>query len=355
MKNLLLKLYETNSLTKDELLYLLTNIDKEYEKELFRLSDLTRRKYYSNKVYFRGLIEFSNHCKNTCKYCGLRSQNKNVERYRLNTQEILDCCDNGYKMGLRTFVLQSGEDGYFTEDILEDIAKRIKDKFPDVALTCSIGEKSKACYEKMFNAGADRFLLRHESANKNLYEGLHPNMSFENRLKCLKNLKSIGYQAGSGFIVGLPNQTDEIIAEDLLLLKNLDLQMVGVGPFVPQSDTPLYDCESGSSNKTLICLAIVRLLLPKTLIPATTALAVVSKDGWINGVKIAANVIMLNLSPPSAKDKYRIYDGKNLLLDSAKESLSSTISKLNREGFVADMSKGNYPDWERNDNYEYNA
>ncbi len=355
MKNLLLKLHETNFLTKNELLYLLTNIDKECEKELFRLSDLTRQKYYSNKVYFRGLIEFSNYCKNTCKYCGLRSQNKNVERYRLSTQEILNCCDDGYKMGLRTFVLQSGEDAYFTEDMLVVIAKRIKDEFPDVALTYSIGEKSKTCYEKLFNAGADRFLLRHESANRNLYEGLHPNMSFENRLNCLKNLKSIGYQAGSGFIVGLPDQTDEIIAEDLSLLKKLDLQMVGIGPFVPQSDTPLCDCKSGSSNKTLLCLAIVRLLLPKTLIPATTALAVVSKDGWINGVKIAANVIMLNLSPPSAKDKYRIYNGKNSLPDSAKESLNSTIDKLNKEGFVADMSKGNYPDWERNDNYEYDA
>lgn len=342
MKELLEKLYLTNTLTKDELIFILTNIDEYYEKELFRLANLTKTNHYGNKVYIRGLIEFSNYCKNTCKYCGLRSQNKNISRYRLNVNEILECCDRGYKLGIRTFVLQSGEDYYFNDELLIELTKEIKYLFNDAAVTFSIGEKSRICYEKLYKVGVDRYLLRHETMDKKLYQMLHPGMSLENRLRCLTDLLDIGYQTGSGFIVGLPGQTDKILAEDILFLKRRNFQMVGLGSFIPHPDTPLRSFGYGSLKKTLICLALVRLLLPKALLPATTALAVISPDGWKKGIMAGANVIMLNLSPSSARKNYEIYKGKNDVSDEAEKSLQRVKNNLTKSGSQIDMGRGDY-------------
>ena len=347
MKNLLEKLYLTNTLKKDELIYILTNIDKYYEKELFRLANLTKTTHYGNKVYIRGLIEFSNFCKNTCNYCGLRSQNKNINRYRLNKKEILECCNRGYELGMRTFVLQSGEDFYFNDKLLIELTKEIKYFFNDAAVTFSIGEKSRLSYEKLYKVGVDRYLLRHETVDGNLYQMMHPGMSLENRLRCLTDLLDIGYQTGSGFIVGLPRQTDEILADDILFLKRKNFQMVGLGSFIPHPDTPLNNYDYGSLKKTLICVALVRLLLPKTLLPATTALAVISPDGWQKGIMAGANVIMLNLSPSSARKNYEIYKGKNDVSDEAEKSLQRVKNDLKKSGSQVDMGRGDYIGWEK--------
>ncbi len=345
MKKLLEKLYVTNTLAKDEIMYILSNINDSLENDLFRLANLTKKNHYGNKVYIRGLIEFSNFCKNTCKYCGLRCQNKNINRYRLMKNEILECCHRGYKLGIRTFVLQSGEDSYFHDELLVELTKEIKYLFNNTAVTFSIGEKSRTCYKKLYKAGADRYLLRQETVNKNLYQNMHPRMSLENRLRCLTNLLDIGYQTGSGFIVGLPGQTDEILAEDILFLKNNNFQMVGLGAFIPHPDTPLSSYNQGSLRKTLICVALVRLLLPKTLLPATTALAVISPDGWNKGIIAGANVIMLNLSPSSARENYEIYQGKNDVSDEAEISLQKVKNDLKNSGSQVDMGRGDYIGW----------
>jgi biotin synthase len=340
MNDLLNKLYEENNLSGKELLYILDNINEDFKTELFRLSRLTKEKYYGNKIYIRGLIEFSNYCKNSCKYCGLRKQNKTVDRYRLSKKEILQCCERGYNMGIKTFVMQSGEEESLDQNLLE-ISAEIKKLFPDTAITFSIGEKSKNYYEELHKAGVDRFLLRHETANKDLYDKLHPGMSYENRRSCLKSLKEIGFQTGSGFIVGLPEQSNEILVEDLMFLKNLNPEMVGVGPFIPHINTPLKSYTTGSSEKTLTCLAITRLLLPKVLLPATTALSVIDSRGYEKALKAGANVIMINISPSSAKTKYEIYNGKSNVLDNI-ESLNNITRIIKNEGLEIEISRGDY-------------
>jgi biotin synthase len=263
VEGLLLKLYRTNNLEKEELITVLRVMDSGDDSEdkelLFALARKTRYEYYGNKVYLRGIVEFSNYCKNTCRYCGIRAENKKVCRYRMSAEKILDCCEQGYALGYRTFVLQSGEDGYYDDSILADIAGRIKERYKDAALTFSIGERSEESYKKLKEAGADRYLLRHETADSCLYESLHPGMSLENRLGCLHTLKKLGYQAGAGFIVGLPGQDVETIADDILFLKALNPHMAGIGPFIAHPNTPLGNEPDGSVEKTLVCLALIRL------------------------------------------------------------------------------------------------
>lgn len=342
MKRLIDKLYDSNNLSSDELLLLLNNMDEESKKYLHMKANETRLHIYSDKVYMRGLIEFTNYCKNNCRYCGIRRNNKNVSRYRLSKEEILDCCREGYRLGYRTYVLQGGEDAYYTDDKIVDIVSSIKSSFEDVAVTLSIGEKSYESYEKYFDAGADRYLLRHETNSRELYDSLHPNMSYDNRIRCLHDLKDIGYQIGAGFMIGLPNQTNEDFVKDLIFLKELQPHMVGIGPFIPQSDTPLADEKGGTAEKTCILLSLIRLLLPEVLLPATTALGSINNKGREQGLKSGANVVMPNLSPTSVREKYALYDGKICTGDEAAQCRNCIENRISAAGYRVDMSKGDH-------------
>lgn len=282
-----------------------------YDDELKSSADRVRQHYYGKDVYIRGLIEFSNYCKNNCLYCGIRAENKSCERYRLSKQEIYNCCDEGYKLGFRTFVLQGGEDLSYTDKDICEIVLNIKTAYPDCAVTLSIGERSKQSYIDYFNAGADRYLLRHETANENHYKQLHPSsMSLKNRKRCLYDLKEIGYQVGSGFMVGSPFQTTECLIEDLRFLQSLKPDMIGIGPFISHKDTPFKDFKNGSFKLTLRLISILRLIFPKALIPATTALGTIHPNGRELGLSCGANVVMPNLSPVSTRKKYELYDNK---------------------------------------------
>lgn len=282
-----------------------------YDDELKSSADRVRQHYYGKDVYIRGLIEFSNYCKNNCLYCGIRAENKSCERYRLSKQEIYNCCDEGYKLGFRTFVLQGGEDLSYTDKDICEIVLNIKTAYPDCAVTLSIGERSKQSYIDYFNAGADRYLLRHETANEDHYKQLHPSsMSLKNRKRCLYDLKEIGYQVGSGFMVGSPFQTTECLIEDLRFLQSLKPDMIGIGPFISHKDTPFKDFKNGSFKLTLRLISILRLIFPKALIPATTALGTIHPNGRELGLSCGANVVMPNLSPVSTRKKYELYDNK---------------------------------------------
>ena len=282
-----------------------------YDDELKSSADRVRQHYYGKDVYIRGLIEFSNYCKNNCLYCGIRAENKSCDRYRLSKQEIYNCCDEGYKLGFRTFVLQGGEDLSYTDKDICEIVLNIKTTYPDCAVTLSIGERSKQSYIDYFNAGADRYLLRHETANEDHYKQLHPSsMSLKNRKRCLYDLKEIGYQVGSGFMVGSPFQTTECLIEDLRFLQSLKPDMIGIGPFISHKDTPFKDFKNGSFKLTLRLISILRLIFPKALIPATTALGTIHPNGRELGLSCGANVVMPNLSPVSTRKKYELYDNK---------------------------------------------
>lgn len=347
VERLIEKLFKTSSLGYDEIIYILDNLDARNRELLFRYANIRRIENYGKKVYLRGLIEFSNYCKNNCMYCGIRRDNIKAERYRLTPEEILECCTTGYGLGYRTFVLQSGEDPFYTDDLLSHIISSIKEHFPDCAVTLSIGERSYDSYKRLFDAGADRFLLRHETASKKLYQKLHPGMSFENRRRCLEDLKKIGYQVGAGFIVGLPGQTNEVLAMDLLFLKELEPHMVGIGPFIVHPDTPLKDFPDGTADKTFICLALIRLLLPGVLLPATTALRVADARGMEKGLEAGANVIMPNLTPARVRGKYELYKGKPNVKDDAGKYLAHIKRGVEDAGYEIDMGRGDHKDWER--------
>ena len=297
IKALVDKLTKNSNLEKDEFLYIIENITKEDTDYLYKKAYDVKYIHYQNRVYLRGLIEISNYCKMGCKYCGINYKTEGINRYRLTIGEIFKCCEIGYKKGYRTFVLQGGEDPYYTDELIVEMLKSIKGKFPDTRITLSIGERSKESYQKMFDAGADRYLLRHESASRRLYEQVHPDfMSFDNRRKCLSNLKEIGYQVGAGFMVGLPTQTNEDLVEDLVFLKELGPEMVGIGPYLCHEDTELKGNESGTLEETLVMIALARLLLPKALLPATTALGSLHAIGREKALKSGANVMMPNIS-----------------------------------------------------------
>ena len=312
MEKIAQKFLENQNLNKEEFVKLIRCAHDPEVRELLagRALEL-RKKYYGDKVYTRGLIEFTNYCKNDCYYCGIRRGNRNAKRYRLTEEEILACCENGYELGFRTFVLQGGEDPYYSDERMEHIIRRIKEKYPECAVTLSIGERSMESYQRFRKAGADRYLLRHETADETHYRMLHPEeMSLQNRMECLKNLKILGYQVGAGFMVGSPNQTEECLAEDLLFLKELEPQMVGIGPFIPHHDTAFAKEPAGSVELTLYLLSVIRILLPKVLLPATTALGTMDPRGREKGLAVGANVVMPNLSPVKNRKQYELYDNK---------------------------------------------
>lgn len=309
MNNLVDKLFETGDLSDDELKILIES--DEFNEPLAEAADIRRRENYGDKVYIRGLIEFTNYCRNNCYYCGIRRDNKKAERYRLTKDEILLCCDEGYRLGFRTFVMQGGEDPYYTDEMICDIVSKIKSRYPDCAVTLSIGEKPRESYQAFFDAGADRYLLRHETADPEHYGKLHPEaMSLENRKCCLFDLKEIGYQVGSGFMVGSPYQTTENLISDLRFLQKLQPDMIGIGPYITHADTPFAEFKSGDVMLTLRLVSILRLMFPYALIPSTTALGTIHPQGRELGLKAGANVVMPNLSPVSVRKLYSLYENK---------------------------------------------
>lgn len=321
-------------------------ISTENEDVITYLRDSAREaadKIYGKQVFIRGLIEFTNYCKNDCKYCGIRRSNSRADRYRLTEEEILSCCENGYGLGFRTFVLQGGEDMYFTDEKICHLLKSIKEKYPDCALTLSIGEKSKESYQAYFDAGADRYLLRHETADEMHYNSLHPpELSFKNRIRCLYDLKEIGYQTGCGFMVGSPGQTTESIYKDLQFIRQFLPHMVGIGPFIPQKDTPFGKEPAGSLKMTLRLLSIIRLIHPHVLLPATTALGTIHPKGRELGILAGANVVMPNLSPVLVRKKYALYDNKICTGDEAAECRQCMEKRMEAVGYHIVTARGDY-------------
>lgn len=336
--SLVKKLYENRNLNDEEFLEILT--DDKYDVELREYSQKITKKYYGNKVYIRGLIEVSNYCKNNCYYCGIRCGNLNVNRYRLNKEDILKACDNGYKLGFRTFVLQGGEDPIF-DSILIDTVKEIRQKYKDCAITLSLGEKSYEFYKALYDAGANRYLLRHETADGKHYNQIHPkNMQIETRQQALWDLKEIGYQVGSGFMVGSPYQKDENLLKDIRFLQKLNPAMVGIGPYLTHHHTPFKDMENGSYKKTLKLISILRILFPNLLIPATTALNTIDKEGRLQGILSGANVVMPNLSPEDAKSNYNLYDNKLISGNESAKLVADLNEELKTIGYEVEVARG---------------
>lgn len=337
------KLEKEHILTKSELAEIITGHTPETDEYLFAKARVVRERIYGKDVYMRGLIEFTNYCKNDCLYCGIRRSAKNAERYRLTEEQILDCCETGYGLGFRTFVLQGGEDGFYTDDKIVGIVSRIKEKFPDCAVTLSIGEKSRESYEKFRKAGADRYLLRHETANSEHYRKLHPKeLSLENRMRCLSDLKELGFQTGCGFMVGSPYQTAENLAEDLLYIHKLQPHMVGIGPFIPHHDTPFAEEKQGSLEMTLLMLGLTRLIVPNVLLPSTTALGTIHPKGREMGILAGANVVMPNLSPQDVRKKYLLYDNKICTGDEAAECIACLGRRMESIGYKLVTSRGDH-------------
>ncbi|MGN0583873.1 MAG: [FeFe] hydrogenase H-cluster radical SAM maturase HydE, partial [Ruminococcus sp.] len=295
---------------------------EECDDILIKAADKVRRRVYGDKVYLRGLIEFTSYCKNNCYYCGIRRDNRKAQRYRLREEDVLLCCKEGYSLGYRTFVLQGGEDMYYTDKMICSIVSSIKGQYPDCAVTLSIGERSEESYRAYFQAGADRYLLRHETADEEHYRMLHPEeMSLVNRKKCLFTIKSIGYQVGSGFMVGSPYQTTENIISDLRFLQELDPDMIGIGTYITHKDTPFSDKENGSLSLAVRLIAILRIMFPHALIPATTALGTIHPEGREMALRAGANVVMPNLSPVKVREKYSLYDNKICTGDEAAQCI----------------------------------
>ncbi|MDR2732222.1 MAG: [FeFe] hydrogenase H-cluster radical SAM maturase HydE [Fibromonadaceae bacterium] len=337
MKELIDKLETFQILSGEEFAEILL-CDDDY---LFERARCAAQKVYGKYIFMRGLIEFTNYCKNDCYYCGLRAGNWDAQRYRLSKEQILECCNTGYPLGFRTFVLQGGEDPHYTDDILTDIVGEIKTAYHDCAVTLSIGERNYESYKRLFKAGADRYLLRHETANDEHYRTLHPiSMLPAKRKKCLSDLKKIGYQVGCGFMVGSPNQTPGHIIDDLLFIKELKPHMVGVGPFIPHSNTPFKNKKAGDLRLTLNILAILRLMQPNLLIPATTALGTLDAQGRELGILAGANVVMPNLSPLDVRKKYLLYNNKICTGDEAAEYTASLRNRIEKTGYEIAVSRG---------------
>ena len=335
------KVKRRQDITLEELRMIMETASKEDMDYLTSTAREVADSIYGKNVYVRGLIEFTNYCRNDCYYCGIRRSNKEAERYRLTEEQIMECCQMGYELGFRTFVLQGGEDPYFTDDRICEIIRNIKNRYEDCAITLSIGEKSRASYERYFEAGADRYLLRHETANECHYRKLHPaELSLENRKRCLWNLKEIGYQVGAGFMVGSPGQTLETLYEDMRFIKELEPHMVGIGPFIPQHSTPFKGEKAGTLEETLKLLSIIRLIHPKVLLPATTALGTIHPMGREKGILAGANVVMPNLSPVSVRKKYELYDNKICTGDEAAECKNCLQSRMEKIGYTIPVDRG---------------
>ncbi len=335
------KLKNTRSLSVDEYEYLIENRNDDAQELAKKYAVEKRQQIYKNHVFVRGLIEVSNICKNDCYYCGIRKSNKNCDRYRLSKDDILLCCDEGYELGFRTFVLQGGEDGSFTDEWLCDLISSIKKRYPDCAVTLSLGERSKDSYNALFESGADRYLLRHETADDLHYSKLHPSeLTLENRIRCLHELKEIGYQVGVGFMVGSPYQTVRNIAQDLKFIEIFSPDMCGIGPFIPHKDTIFKNEKAGDADLCCYLLSIIRLIKPNILLPATTALGTIEKDGREKGILSGANVVMPNLSPLSVRKKYALYDGKICTGDESAQSLNNLKKSMNAIGYEVVVARG---------------
>ena len=343
MRELIRRLSETHSLNVDEYERLITGRDEESAKILRALSVRVRREIYGNDIYIRGLIEVSNICRNDCYYCGIRRGNHNCERYRLTREEILACADEGYGLGFRTFVLQGGEDSYFSDDILGGIVSGIKSRYPDCAVTLSMGERSRESYEFLRACGADRYLLRHETADREHYAKLHPaEMSYDNRMRCLRDLRELGYQVGCGFMVGSPYQTARNRAEDLKFIEVFKPEMCGIGPFIPHKDTPLRDFPAGTVELTCYLLSVIRLIHPAVLLPSTTALGTIDPLGREKGIMSGANVVMPNLSPVSVRKKYELYDNKICTGEESAQCRECLSRRMRKIGYEIVTCRGDF-------------
>jgi len=342
MKELIDKLYKERNIENNALCQLIALADgSQQELYLFEKARQKKEEIYQDKIYIRGLIELSNYCKNNCLYCGIRAINTSIERYRLSKEQILDCTRYGYELGFRTFVLQGGEDPAYSDQDICDIVRQIKEEHPDCAVTLSIGEKTYESYKAYKEAGADRYLLRHETATESHYQMLHPEkMSFKNRQRCLADLKSLGYQVGSGFMVGSPFQTMEHIVADLRYLQQLEPDMIGIGPFIPHHQTPFADKKQGDLHLTLRLIAILRLMFPNALLPSTTALGSIHPEGRKMGLGCGANVVMPNLSPLDVRNLYKIYDNKAYVNAEAAEGIAILKKEAEEIGYKVVIDRG---------------
>ena len=341
LQTLVDKLEAQNSLNREEWIQLIEGRTPKLAQYIFEKARKIRQAYYGTDVYIRGLIEFTNYCKNDCYYCGIRRSNSRAHRYRLSEEQILRCCHQGYTLGFRTFVLQGGEDGYFTDERMVNLVKEIRKNYPDCAITLSIGERSYDSYLALFEAGADRYLLRHETWDEEHYRLLHPPaLSAKHRQQCLWDLKKIGYQVGTGYMVGSPFQTAENLADDMLFLEKLNPQMVGIGPFIPHHDTPFKDQASGTLELTLYMLGLIRLMLPKVLLPATTALGTIDEKGRELGILAGANVVMPNLSPENVRKDYLLYDNKICTGSEAAECRMDLENRMHAIGYQVVCHRG---------------
>lgn len=349
-KQIIDKLIKTNNATDAELLFLLDNMNAETQKYLSESAAMVAKANYDDKIFMRGLIEFSSYCNKGCLYCGINKANTKADRYRLTKEEILLCCQAGWDLGYQTFVLQAGEDPFYTDEVMVDIILEIKKQYPKAAITLGLGERSYESYQKLYDAGADRYLLRHETADQDLYAKLHPDLKLENRVQCLKNLQEIGYQTGAGFMVGLPGQTNEKLVKDLRFVKELQPEMCGIGPFIPHHATVLANEKGGTLDQTLQMVALTRLLLPKALLPATTALGTIDNLGREKGIKAGANVVMPNLSPTDVRDKYLLYDNKICTGDEAAECRNCIEMRINMAGYQVEVGRGDHKLFEKEAN-----
>ena len=343
VKELINKLYKEHRLDRKEWTQVLSDFTEEDRIYAAGLAREVADSIYGKDIYIRGIVEFSNICKQNCYYCGLRCGNSKLERYRLTEQQILECCDSGYEYGFRTFVLQSGEDPYYTTETICSIVKCLKERHPDCAVTLSLGEKTYEEYKAYREAGADRYLLRHETANEEHYGKLHPaEMSWKNRMECLDNLKKLGYQTGCGVMIGSPEQTVECLVDDMLYMQDFEPEMIGLGPFLPHSDTPFRDKPKGSYEMTLYMISLCRLMLPTVLLPATTALGTIRPNGREQGVLAGANVIMPNLSPVQVRDKYMLYDNKICTGDTSSECRGCIERRMESIGYKVVITRGDH-------------
>ena len=322
--------------------YLLTTSDPVAVDKLKEEACRVRDEVYGRRVFMRGLIEISNHCKNNCLYCGIRRDAK-CRRYRLSKEQIMDCCRTGYGLGFRTFVMQGGEDAWFTDEVMCDIVETVKREFPDCAVTLSLGERGRESFHRLRDAGADRYLLRHETADADHYRKLHPaEMTLEHRMQCLHDLRELGYQVGAGFMVGSPGQTVETLKKDLAFIEEFKPEMVGIGPFIPAAGTPFEGERAGSVEITLRLLAMIRVMHPHVLLPATSALGTMHPQGRERAIAAGANVVMPNLSPQDTRALYSIYNNKLSTGSEAAESAADIRLRMAAIGMEVPMDRGDY-------------